>query len=816
MKEASPTDLTASKPFANNDQRRSLFVRSLATTVTTDHLAEHFSQSYPIKHALVVLDRETKNPKGYGFVTFADSADARFALTEFDQSLLDGRKIRVELAESRHREIIERGLDTKGRSVPSAKAAELKAAREQGRTETAPPRLIVRNLPWSIKEPEDLALLFRSYGKVKHAVVPKRGPKAQAGFGFVLLRGRKNAEKALEGVNGKEVDGRTVAVDWAVDKETWEGLQKGERDGESGDDTLQEATITNGNDTISREDDQGSEENMDLLESESSSGSISVDGEESDKEDPIGSLSETDGQGGTEHQDQEETPASTIFIRNLPYDTTDDTLFAHFRSFGPIRYARVVYDPSTGLAKGTGFVCFYDDSDAKACVQGGPKTQEPTSSTPANDKKRSTSHHSILQDPLHDPTGRYTLSSRILTVTRAVSKSHATHLSSLSATASRNTDKRHLYLLSEGTVPSSSPLHKLLSATELNIRSASYEQRQRLVRNNPGLHVSLTRLSVRNVPRGLGSKELKALAREAVVGFAKEVKEGKRSGLNREELNRDKLRDEEKEKGDDYGESEEEGQKGKRKDKGKGVVKQAKIVFEGKEGGKVREATGAGRSRGYGFIEYRGHREALMGLRWLNGHPVRGGGSEKAEGEREGKKRLIVEFALENAQVVARRKEMEKRSREKGRGEHGNGDDAEASNNGIERRGRGSFKTTGSKRKRVASISKAENSRGNERNSNKDRPQAADDGDGDDGENDEARNKTAKRNRIIAKKRQMRKTNLTSINPFIHSLTKHEHEHELWEKHFVMWEKGEKEEKREKEEKEEKEEEQRNEEQQHL
>lgn len=59
-----------------------------------------------------------------------------------------------------------------------------------------------------------------------------------------------------------------------------------------------------------------------------------------------------------------------------------------------------------------------------------------------------------------------------------------------------------------------------------------------------------------------------------------------------------------------------------RKDAGKGIVKQAKVVFESEGGSKVSEKGGAGRSRGYGFIEYYTHRSALMGLRWLNGHSI--------------------------------------------------------------------------------------------------------------------------------------------------------------------------------------------------
>jgi nucleolar protein 4 len=58
-----------------------------------------------------------------------------------------------------------------------------------------------------------------------------------------------------------------------------------------------------------------------------------------------------------------------------------------------------------------------------------------------------------------------------------------------------------------------------------------------------------------------------------------------------------------------------------------------------------------------------------MGLRWLNGHSIEYQATEtkkKATKEdiQDRKKRLIVEFAIENAQVVRRRKEKEARSRE--------------------------------------------------------------------------------------------------------------------------------------------------------
>lgn len=702
---------TTSSDIPAKAQRQTLFVRSLPASVTTERLTEFFSQTHPLKHATVVLDPQTKTSKGYGFVTFTDPEDAQAAAEELNNADLDGRKIKVELAEPRHREIAENG----GRSKPSSKAAELKAEREKKQLQNAPPKLIVRNLPWSIKEPGDLEALFRSYGKVKQAVVPKKGPNMQAGFGFVIMRGKKNAEKAIEGVNGKVVDGRPLAVDWAVEKETWEKLQTGQQqvpDSGSG----KSESGTNGNtleETASTQnDEQGSDSGV----------GVGEDAVSSEREhDHLDQMDVEDGRTedmSSEDEEVEEAPSTTVFIRNLPFTATDETLHAHFSPFGAVRYARVVFDPETERSKGTAFVCFFNEDDAKACVRNAPKQQAPMSATGDKKRRGETVAYSVLQNEAFDPTGRYTMEGRVLQVSKALSKSDATRLEQegSSKRETRDRDKRRLYLLSEGTIPTGSKLYEKLGPTEINIRAESSKQRQKLIKTNPSLHVSLTRLSVRNIPRNVSSKDLKALAREAVVGFATDVKNGLRQPLSQEEKQRaaDSMKEAET----------------VRKQKGKGIVKQAKIVFEGREGAKVDEKSGAGRSRGYGFIEYMSHRAALMGLRWLNGHALTNAGS----GERS--KRLMVEFAIENAQVVARRRDREVKMRT-------------PRPNRTERSGKpgkGPERMAGRKRKRNESL--AENKK-EEKKKKAEAPESP----VEPGE----KNKMAKRNRVIAKKRTMRK-----------------------------------------------------------
>ena len=199
-------------------------------------------------------------------------------------------------------------------------------------------------------------------------------------------------------------------------------------------------------------------------------------------------------------------------------------------------------------------------------------------------------------------------------------------------------------------------------------------------------------------------------AKTSVVGFATDVKNELRQPLSKEELKRaaDSMKEAET----------------LRKQKGKGIVKQAKIVFEGREGTKVDEKSGAGRSRGYGFVEYMSHRAALMGLRWLNGHAVKASGGERS-------KRLIVEFAIENAQVVARRKDREVNVRTQR---------PNRTENSKYKKGPG--KVAGKKRKRNDSPA--------EKKKTKDIAKQP--------VEPEQKNNLAKRNRIIAKKRTMRKS----------------------------------------------------------
>lgn len=211
-------------------------------------------------------------------------------------------------------------------------------------------RLIVRNLAWNVsyKQTEivdskltiqtteqDLRATFLPYGPINSIDLPKAPsnfperngkdakPRAR-GFAFVWFVAKADAEKAIEGVNGKSIkyasetaranakkeEARVVAVDWALSKDKWEEIKK---DGE----TVKKEKVEG------EESDSGSDSDSDSEES----GSEEEEGEEEDV---------TMKEGDDEDDDEDVEPVkptlptvdvgSTLFIRNLPFEVSEQEL----------------------------------------------------------------------------------------------------------------------------------------------------------------------------------------------------------------------------------------------------------------------------------------------------------------------------------------------------------------------------------------------------------------------------------------------------------------------------------------------------------
>jgi RNA recognition motif-containing protein len=59
-----------------------------------------------------------------------------------------------------------------------------------------------------------------------------------------------------------------------------------------------------------------------------------------------------------------------LYVGNLAYSVTDDTLESLFSQYGPVKSAQVVMDRDTGRSKGFGFVEMADDNAAREAIKG--------------------------------------------------------------------------------------------------------------------------------------------------------------------------------------------------------------------------------------------------------------------------------------------------------------------------------------------------------------------------------------------------------------------------------------------------------------
>jgi RNA recognition motif-containing protein len=80
---------------------KKLFVGGLSWGTTGETLRSAFERFGAVEDATVLTDRDTGRSRGFGFVTFADAAAADEAMAAMDGVELEGRRIRVNEAQSR-------------------------------------------------------------------------------------------------------------------------------------------------------------------------------------------------------------------------------------------------------------------------------------------------------------------------------------------------------------------------------------------------------------------------------------------------------------------------------------------------------------------------------------------------------------------------------------------------------------------------------------------------------------------------------------------------------------------------------------------
>ena len=82
---------------------KKIFVGGLSWGTNDDALQQAFSRFGDVEEAKVIADRETGRSRGFGFVTFGADGSADEAVSAMNGTDLDGRTLKVDIAQDRPR-----------------------------------------------------------------------------------------------------------------------------------------------------------------------------------------------------------------------------------------------------------------------------------------------------------------------------------------------------------------------------------------------------------------------------------------------------------------------------------------------------------------------------------------------------------------------------------------------------------------------------------------------------------------------------------------------------------------------------------------
>jgi nucleolin len=182
---------------AGQEESKSVFVGKLSWNVDDQWLSTEFAECGEVVSAHVQTDRNTGQSRGFGYVHFTTAEAAQKAL-DLDGKEIDGRPIRVDVS-----------------TPPDKSKARENRAKTFGDAVSEPSEtLFVGNLSFSTVE-DTLYEAFGEYGSVKNVRLPTdRETGNPKGFGYVEFSDIEEAKKAFEAMSGKDVDGRSIRVDF--------------------------------------------------------------------------------------------------------------------------------------------------------------------------------------------------------------------------------------------------------------------------------------------------------------------------------------------------------------------------------------------------------------------------------------------------------------------------------------------------------------------------------------------------------------------------------------------------------------------------
>ncbi|CAL4998025.1 unnamed protein product [Urochloa decumbens] len=160
-----------------------IFIGGLSKDTSMGTFKEHFGKYGEITDAVIMKDRYTQKPRGFGFITFADPAVVDRVIEE--EHIINGKPVEIK------------------RTIPKG-AAPLKDFKTK--------KIFVGGLPSALTE-DEFKEFFSKFGKVvEHEIIRDHATNRSRGFGFIVFDAEKTVDELLAkkgnmiDLNGSQVE----------------------------------------------------------------------------------------------------------------------------------------------------------------------------------------------------------------------------------------------------------------------------------------------------------------------------------------------------------------------------------------------------------------------------------------------------------------------------------------------------------------------------------------------------------------------------------------------------------------------------------
>jgi len=210
-------------------------------------------------------------------------------------------------------------------------------------------RVIVRNLAFSLGK-KQIQKLFQPFGEIVEINLPINNTNNQnKGFGFIQFKTRKEAVQAISKLNGTTFKGRIIAVDLSVPKTVYKSLPTQNKE----DENIEEVKMDVEEPKIEKP-----KPKKDKREKQHNESDEKADSEEDN------TVDKKKVKKGNKFDEK-----TTLFVRNISFDTTEEEFKEYFSTYGDINYAKLCINPQTNMHKGTGFVQYKNEADAQSMIE---------------------------------------------------------------------------------------------------------------------------------------------------------------------------------------------------------------------------------------------------------------------------------------------------------------------------------------------------------------------------------------------------------------------------------------------------------------